>query len=52
MNFYVFIKGKAMWDALMHVFVREHIVSHSYRTAWLMFTIFCRDDVLMVPCKG
>ena len=40
--------------ALMHVYVWEYIVSLNYRTAWWMFTTFCKDEVLMVPhlCLG
>ena len=33
--------------ALMNVYVLEHIVSLWYRTAWWMFTILVRDEVLM-----
>ena len=33
--------------ALMHVYVLEHIVSLSYRTAWWMFTKLGRYEVLM-----
>ena len=34
--------------ALMHVYVREHIISLSYRTAWWMFTKLDRDEVLII----
>ena len=39
---------------LMHVYVLEHIVSLSYRTAWWMFTKLDRDEILVVPhlCIG
>ena len=36
-------------DALMHVYVWEHIVNLYYRTAWWMFTKLSRDDVPMAP---
>ena len=35
----------------MHVYVWEHIVSLSYRTARWMFTKVGKDEVLMVPHK-
>ena len=31
----------------MHVYVWEHIASLYYRTAWWMFMILGRDEVLM-----
>ena len=34
--------------ALMHVYVLEHIISLSYRTAWWMFTKLDRDEVLII----
>ena len=39
---------------LMHVYVLEHIISLSYRTASLMFTELDRDEVLIVThlCIG
>ena len=33
----------------MHVYVWEHIVSLSYRTAWWMCTNLVRDEMLMTP---
>ena len=37
--------------ALMHVYVLEHIVSLSSRTACWIFMKLGRDEVLMVPYK-
>ena len=52
MNFLCIYSGeKGGLVPLMHVYVWEHIVSLYYRTAELMFTKLCRDEVLMVPYK-
>ena len=50
MNFLcIYIGEKGGGVALMHVYVREHIVSLYYRTALWMFTILGRDEVPLVP---
>ena len=35
--------------ALMHVYVLEHIIRLSYRTAGWICTKLCRDEVFMAP---
>ena len=48
MNFrWIYLGEKGGGDALMHVYVWEHIASLYYRTAVWMFTKLGRDDVLM-----
>ena len=44
-NFYLFIKVKS-GDALVYVYVLEHIVSLNYRIAWWVFNRLGRDKVL------
>ena len=52
MNFLCIYLGEEKGGgALMHVYVWEHIVSLSYRTAEWIFMKLGRDEVLMVPYK-
>ena len=43
----IYLCEKVEGGALMHVYVWEHIVSLSYRTAKWMFRKLGRDEVLM-----
>ena len=43
--------GEGKGDALMHVYVWEHIVNLSYRTDWWKFSKIGMDEVLMVSYK-
>ena len=48
MNYrWIYLSEKGGGDALMHVYVWEHIASLYYRTAQWMFTKLGRDEVLM-----
>ena len=48
MNFlWIYFDEKGEGDALMHVYVWEHIASLYYRTAKWMLTKLDRDEVLM-----
>ena len=47
MKFYLFIEVKKWGDALVHVYILEHIVSLNYRIAWWIFTKLGRDKVIM-----
>ena len=52
MNFLcIYLSEKRGGGALMHVYVWEHIVSLSYRTAGWIFMKLGRYEVLMVPYK-
>ena len=50
MNFFMYLfRWRKGGGSLMHVYVLEHIVRLSYRTAWWIFTKLGSDEVLMVP---
>ena len=53
MNFfmYLFRWRKVGGGALMHIYVWEHIISLSSKTAWWIFMKLGRDEVLSVPFK-
>ena len=48
-EFFMYLgEGKGGGDALMHVYVLEHIISLCYRTTRWIFTKLDRDEVLII----